>query len=128
MANDAFKPLFPVEFKQGFTTSTDVKHPSVVNVPLEDKALGTHRIQKSMPQRKVVEKSGHLSWQAFYPQGSINPAGKIKGGFGFYIGGPDSFQKKLQHSTEVMFSYRVLFQRDFQWVKGGKLPGICKLT
>lgn len=124
MTNVDFKTLFPVEFKDGFSTSSTIKHPLVINVPLEDKALGVHRIQKSTPERKTVVKAGHQAWQAFYPKGSINPAGKIKGGFGCYLQGPDGWAKKLQAATEVTFGYRVQFQKGFHWVKGGKLPGI----
>jgi len=124
MTSTEFKTLFPVEFKHGFTTSSSIKHPSILRVPLEDKALGVHRVQKSTPERKTVDKAGRRAWQAYYPKGSINPSGKIKGGFGFYLNGPGGWQSKLEQAQEVMFGYRVLFQKDFQWVKGGKLPGI----
>jgi hypothetical protein len=126
MSKIDLQTLFPVEFKEGFTTCKAIDHPSIRLVTLEDDSLGIHRVQHSLPKHKLVIKAGRQSWQAHYPKGSINPKGKIKGGFGFYLSGPDGWQKKLQGAKEVIFGYRVIFQKDFQWVKGGKLPGTCK--
>jgi hypothetical protein len=126
MSNFDLQSLFPVEFKEGFTTCKSIIHPSILQVTLGDQALGVHRIQGSMPERKTLTKAGRQSWRAFYPQNSINPKGKIKGGFGFYLSGPNGWEKKLQGAKEVSFGYRVIFQEGFQWVKGGKLPGTCK--
>lgn len=126
MSNNDFKSLFPVPFKQGFTTCSSINDPLITHVPLDDKSLNIHRSTKATPEHKTDTKSGHTSWQAFYPEGSINPQGKIKGGFGFYLSGPNGWKEKLKEAKEVLFGYRVLFMKDFQWVKGGKLPGICK--
>ncbi|KAG7091566.1 hypothetical protein E1B28_010591 [Marasmius oreades] len=60
------------------------------------------------------------AFEAFYPKGSINPSAPIPGGFGFYLTGPNDFVS----GQEVLMSYRVMFQNDWEWVKGGKLPGI----
>ncbi|KAJ7464742.1 polysaccharide lyase family 14 protein [Mycena galericulata] len=65
-----------------------------------------------------------LAWEAFYPNGSINPSGSIAGGFGFYLFGPPSFASRLEGATHVILSYRMMLQNDWEWVKGGKLPGI----
>lgn len=35
------------------------------------------------------------------------------------------FKAKLDPGTEYTLEYRVRFDPDFQWVKGGKLPGLC---
>ena len=53
-----------------------------------------------------------------YPKRSYNPSGPIRGGFQFYAS-PSVFP-----TMKVKFSYQVLFPKKFNWVKGGKLPGI----
>jgi len=60
----------------------------------------------------------------FFPEGSINPSGTIPGGFGFYLSGPSNFAKRLESATEALFSYRVMFEEGWEWMKGGKLPGL----
>ncbi|KAG0139553.1 hypothetical protein CROQUDRAFT_54546 [Cronartium quercuum f. sp. fusiforme G11] len=59
--------------------------------------------------------------QVRYPLGSINPANKNapQGGMGFYAS-----PLNISHATNVTFSYSVFFPKDFQFVKGGKLPGL----
>jgi hypothetical protein len=48
-----------------------------------------------------------------------------KGKFGPFASG-DSFNSKLLASEKALsFSYRFKFENDFEFVKGGKLPGIC---
>ncbi|KAJ7643653.1 polysaccharide lyase family 14 protein [Roridomyces roridus] len=60
------------------------------------------------------------------PNGSINPAAAIPGGFGLYVAGPVAFSEKLATgSTHAVLSYRML-QEGWEWVKGGKLPGIWR--
>ncbi len=71
------------------------------------------------------------AWEAVFPKGSINPGNKTNphGGFGFYLRGPAQFAealKGLEGHAEVVFAYSVLFEEGFEFVKGGKLPGICK--
>ena len=67
------------------------------------------------------------AWEAFYAKGSISPKTEKPGGMGFYLSGPPDFAKVLDKgATEAMFSYRVMFQHDWEWVKGGKLPGTCE--
>ena len=57
--------------------------------------------------------------QIFYPKGSINPKSKPQGGSQFYAAPLD-----LRHARSVTFAYSVFFPSDFEWVKGGKLPGL----
>lgn len=73
------------------------------------------------------------AWEALYPKGSINPSAEIPGGFGFYLAGTKDFSDLLEgpgqgqpSATEVVMSYRMMLERDWEWAKGGKLPGICK--
>ena len=57
--------------------------------------------------------------QVFYPKGSVNPKSKPQGGSQFYAAPLD-----LRHARSVTFAYSVFFPSDFEWVKGGKLPGL----
>jgi hypothetical protein len=125
----------PSEFQFGFTTSS-LKHPKIENICLDDKQLGVHKSASQTPHRLVTPPSTltahrlpspEKAWEAFYPKGSINPKASIPGGFGFYLSGPKSFSDKLADgATEVIFSYRMMLENGWEWVKGGKLPGVCK--
>lgn len=131
--------LFPIsQYEQGFTTARLQSHPDgILQVPLADKALGVHKSGSKVPHKLVcppppqavidVERPPQIAWEAFFPKGSINPAGEIPGGFGFYMSGPADFATRLDSATEVLFSYRVMFEEGWEWVKGGKLPGACEL-
>jgi hypothetical protein len=57
--------------------------------------------------------------QLFYPKDSINPAGRPQGGSEFYAAPLD-----ISKASNVTFEYEVFFPSDFDWVKGGKLPGL----
>jgi hypothetical protein len=119
--------------------------PNVISIPMDDELLGVHKASPKTPARKLVippAPSGNdrpddlpppaTAWEAFYPVGSINPNGDIPGGFGLYLSGPPEFRAMLQGMSdnsgakEAIFSYRMMLQQDWEWVKGGKLPGICK--
>lgn len=52
--------------------------------------------------------------QVFYPKGKVKS--KDSGA---------QWKWKIQPSQEVFASYRVKFDEDFDFVKGGKLPGVC---
>ncbi|KAI9433885.1 hypothetical protein H4582DRAFT_1983164 [Lactarius indigo] len=55
----------------------------------------------------------------FYPKGSINPGQRPQGGSQFYAAPLD-----LRNARSVTLAYSVFFPSDFEWVKGGKLPGL----
>ncbi|KAF8342633.1 uncharacterized protein EI90DRAFT_3011150 [Cantharellus anzutake] len=57
------------------------------------------------------------------PNGSINPSGEIKGGFGFYVGEPEGATFSWEDAKEVLVSYAVYFEPGFKFQLGGKLPG-----
>lgn len=57
--------------------------------------------------------------QLFYPKDSINPSRWPQGGSQFYASPLD-----LSQARNVTFEYKVFFPGDFEWVKGGKLPGL----
>ena len=67
---------------------------------------------------------GVYSMQANYPAGSYIPSADIPGGFSFYALGPDNFD--LTDAKEATLSYSVYFEEDFDFNKGGKLPGLCE--
>jgi hypothetical protein len=128
--------MLPIpHYKSGFTTCDALKASNLIHVPLEDKALGIHRIS-SRTTHKVVSPPSPRSkawspptqaWEAFYPKGSINPKSNLPGGFGFYLSGPTSFSSLLEKGAkEVVMSYRMMLAEDWEWVRGGKLPGVCK--
>ncbi|EIW80200.1 polysaccharide lyase family 14 protein [Coniophora puteana RWD-64-598 SS2] len=134
--------LFPItHFKTGFTTCASVSHPSLTSVPLTDDALGVHKAF-SLPHELVAPPSSPdpsypeagttpdgapapgTAWQARYPKGSINPRSDREGGSVFYIAGPPDFAKALEESREALISYRVLLDAEWEWVRGGKMPGM----
>ncbi|OZJ06433.1 hypothetical protein BZG36_00553 [Bifiguratus adelaidae] len=55
--------------------------------------------------------------QVLYPKDSINPLSGRVGGVGFYTIG-------MPKGQAAYIEYQVLFAPHFQWVKGGKLPGL----
>ncbi|KIM28461.1 polysaccharide lyase family 14 protein [Serendipita vermifera MAFF 305830] len=112
--------IFPMAYQSGWTTSTS-SFPNIMNVPLTDNALGVNRVSEGT-SHNIVQIGGKTAWEAFYPKGSMNPSSDIRGGFGFYLDGPQSWS--IANAKEITFSYAVMFQSDFQWAKGGKLPGL----
>ena len=58
--------------------------------------------------------------QVFYPAYSIDPANRPQGGAEFYA----SPLEQLHAATNVSFEYSIFFPIDFDWVRGGKLPGL----
>ncbi|KAF9041659.1 hypothetical protein BJ165DRAFT_1490208 [Panaeolus papilionaceus] len=132
--------LVPIsEFISGFTTNAEliIKIPKLIHVPLADKPLQVHKSASKTPHPLVDPPPPSClppvpsslppptqAWEAFYPQGSINPSARIPGGFGFYLKGPERFSLELGSATEAVFSYRMMLQGGWDWVKGGKLPGV----
>lgn len=57
--------------------------------------------------------------QVLYPKGSSNPGSNPIGGADFYAS-----PLPLDNATNVTLEYSVLFPADFDFVKGGKLPGL----
>ncbi|KLO15741.1 hypothetical protein SCHPADRAFT_248092 [Schizopora paradoxa] len=57
--------------------------------------------------------------QVLYPAGSVNPGNDPVGGADFYAS-----PLNLDGATSVTLEYSVFFPSGFQWVKGGKLPGL----
>jgi hypothetical protein len=126
--------LFPTEkqLQNAWTTSSKIDKPGVEILQLDDHELQVHKVASSTSHRLVSPPNGvgpaalSAAWEAFYPKGSINPKNSIPGGFGFYLSGPSQFQAGLGTANEVLFSYSVMFDNGWDFVKGGKLPGICE--
>ncbi|KAK4688832.1 hypothetical protein P7C73_g1269, partial [Tremellales sp. Uapishka_1] len=59
------------------------------------------------------------SLQIFYPKGSINPGNQPQGGSEFYASPLD-----VTSAKNATLQYSVYFPIDFDFVKGGKLPGL----
>lgn len=128
-------PLFPIQdFVFGFTTCPSAPAlPNLTNVPLSDSALGIHKNTGKLTHNVVrppppVRRSSHpepkSAWEAGYPKGSCSPKTPLPGGLGFYLAGPKTFSTALERGArEAVFSYRMMLQKDWEWVKGGKLPG-----
>ncbi|KAG2126839.1 hypothetical protein DEU56DRAFT_915952 [Suillus clintonianus] len=57
--------------------------------------------------------------QLVYPAYSVNPSSKSPGGAEFY-----ATPLNLSDAQSVTMEYSVFFPADFDWVKGGKLPGL----
>lgn len=126
--------LFPAErqLQHAWTTCSGIDKPGIDILPLDDRKLQVHKVTHSTSHDLVSPPSGvgpavpDTAWEAFYPEGSINPQHSIPGGFGFYLSGPPEFQAGLRTANEVLFSYSVMFDKEWDFVKGGKLPGICE--
>ncbi|TFY79184.1 hypothetical protein EWM64_g4826 [Hericium alpestre] len=71
----------------------------------------------------VTASSTKTLLQLFYPKGSINPANTDApvGGAEFYASPPGG---AMEGARNVTLAYDVYFPADFEWVKGGKLPGL----
>ncbi|KAH9481930.1 hypothetical protein JR316_0006460 [Psilocybe cubensis] len=139
MENSVFKFSHLVPTKEilcGFTTCSSEPLPSNVQlISLDDTELGVHKISSSTtheivrpPKTDNENKPPTFAWEALYPKNSINPSGPIPGGFGFYLSGPSAFAERLQFAKEAIFSYRMMLQGEWEWVKGGKFPGVTWLT
>ncbi|KAE8269199.1 hypothetical protein A4X09_0g3142 [Tilletia walkeri] len=84
--------------------------------------------------RRLETRSPRSVIEVLYPKGSSNPGGDIVGGAEFYalttLGASNSTGNascptvNLNTAKKVTFKYSVWFPPNFQFVKGGKLPGL----
>lgn len=85
----------------------------------------THEVVCPPPSLHPSLDDPRLAWEARYSKGSCSPKTKISGGLGFYLGGPKKIASLLDGGAkETVFGYRVMFEKGWEWVKGGKLPGM----
>ncbi|KAI0333119.1 hypothetical protein GY45DRAFT_350915 [Cubamyces sp. BRFM 1775] len=110
--------LFPVSDSNSWSVSSQVSGA----LPLSDDTLRpTHDI-KGLAHNYVSAPDGVFSLQAHYPAGSFKPSASPQGGLSFYAPGPNSVD--LTTAKEATLSYSVFFEDGFDFVKGGKLPGL----
>jgi hypothetical protein len=139
--------LFPVpehRIAHSWTTSTSAAVPEqTARISLTDeRALGIHRVWTRarhrlvspplLPSSSLCSPGAHhpppeQAWEACYPAGSVNPSGAIPGGFGFYLSGPTStpWGPRFADAREVLCAYALMLDDEWEWVRGGKLPGMC---
>ena len=118
-------PLFPVSPQLSYwTTSTSISGASPL--PLADSTFRPHNQITALAHPYVDAPDGELSMQAFFPAGSYNFQNSPQGGFSFYAPGPASVD--LTTAKEATFGFTTYFPSGFDFVKGGKIPGLCTLT
>lgn len=89
-------------------------------LPLSSATLNAQKVSSIPPAYGDFE--GKYALKAEFPAGSYRPEGPIKGGLSFYASGPESV--KLDTAQAAMFGYSIYFPKGFDFVKGGKLPGL----
>lgn len=83
--------------------------------------FGTYRQWGTKKNVEVVADGGlgEPVLRVTYPEGTSSPSDKGKGGAGFYA--PMNLPPGAERAC---LSYKVRFPAGFEWVKGGKLPGL----
>jgi hypothetical protein len=115
--------LYPVSATlEEWTTSESLENA----LPINDDTFRSVGILSGTTRRVLKAPDGVVSLEGFYPAGSYNPTHTPRGGFSFYGPGPEDVD--LTTAREATFAYTILFSQGFDWVKGGKIPGICAYT
>ncbi|TFK22711.1 alginate lyase [Coprinopsis marcescibilis] len=91
-------------------------------LPLNNNTLRPVKVASGLPVRYENAPDGKLSLRVHYPKGSYRPGAEPRGGISFYSHGPASFD--FTRAQEATLGYSVWFPPDFDWVRGGKLPGL----
>ena len=120
LAARATSVLFPVSDSASWSVSKQVSDA----VPFTDATFRPTNEIKGLAHTVVKAPDGVSSIQSKYPKGSFKPSATPKGGISFYAPGPKNVD--LTTAAEATLSYSVLFEEGFDFVKGGKLPGLCK--
>lgn len=75
-----------------------------------------------LAQHRQNPNGGRSMLQLFYPEHSVNPSARPVGGADFYA---NPFKRGvIEGANTVSLSYAIFFPEDFDFVKGGKLPGL----
>lgn len=116
--------LMPVDVKttgsSGWTTANGVSGA----LPLSDATLKPQKLLSALSHKYMAAPDGKLAMQAHYPKGSYTFGHGAEGGISFYSAGPSDVD--LTTAKEATLGYSVMFDKDFEFQKGGKLPGLCK--
>lgn len=94
------------------------------SVTLNDATLRPNHVSEGPAHEYVSGPDSRPSLRSHYPKGSYKPSAEPRGGISFYAPGPSNVD--LSTAREAEFGYSVYFPSDFDWVKGGKLPGFCE--
>jgi hypothetical protein len=117
--SNTLSQLFPVPSSGPKWTTLDGESNAL---PLSDATLRPHNVAEGV-KHTYVTYDGKSCLKSHYPAGSWHPTGNPRGGISFYAPGPANVN--LETAEEAIFSYSVLFPDGFNFVKGGKLPGLC---
>ncbi|KAF5353429.1 hypothetical protein D9756_007902 [Leucocoprinus leucothites] len=110
--------LFPVSGSPRWTTLAGAQGA----LSLSNTTLRPQKVTNRCPFTYQNSPDGVKSLKAHYPKGSYKPSVDPCGGVSFYAPGPTSVD--LTTAKEALFSYSVYFPQGFDFVKGGKLPGL----
>ncbi|KAA1477666.1 hypothetical protein DENSPDRAFT_844847 [Dentipellis sp. KUC8613] len=113
--------LFPKgRGSSSWTTASDLSGA----IPLSDATFRPTKLIKSLSHTYMQSPGpdSKLSMQAKYPEGSWTYDHDPAGGLSFYAPGPEDVD--LSTAKEVTFGYAIMFENDFEWKKGGKIPGL----
>jgi hypothetical protein len=114
------KMLFPSGATDSWTTAKGLPEA----LPLSDATLRPTKDIKELTHT-YLSFEGKNAMEAVYHAGSWNFNQEPRGGFSFYSLGPAAFEKDLSQAKEATFAYSIFFPKGFNFVKGGKLPGLC---
>lgn len=124
-----YDALFPLNYtySSGFTAAVVDSYKGVERVNLSATDLNIIHIKRKIPPADV-QYANKTTWHAFYPKGVYSGPGSpnISQGMSFYVNGSDEFTAACAAGAkEVITSYSVYFEKDFEFQEGGKLPGGC---
>jgi hypothetical protein len=112
--------LFPVSGSPRWTTLAGASG----SLQLSDETLRSFKITTRCPYTYENSPDGIRSLKVHYPEGTYTLGTDPCGGVSFYAPGAASVD--FTTAKEALLSYSVYFPSGFEWVKGGKLPGLCK--
>ena len=124
LTSRATSVLFPVSNASSSSWSVSKHISGSKAVPFSDATFRPTNEIKGLTHDVVKAPDGVPSIQSKYPKGSFKPSATPRGGISFYAPGPEDVD--LTTAAEATLSYSVLFEDGFDFVKGGKLPGLCE--
>ncbi|KAF5372895.1 hypothetical protein D9758_001456 [Tetrapyrgos nigripes] len=112
--------LFPIPTNgSGKSWTTASESPNAL--PLSDETLVVSKDKKGL-LHNFGTFDGKNTMKAVFPKDSYIPSKDPPGGLSFYAAGPADVD--LTTALEATLGYSVYFPDGFEWVKGGKLPGL----
>jgi hypothetical protein len=114
--------VFPAGVKTGNEGWTTVEGATGA-LPLSDSTFEATKIVSHLSHPYDTAPDGKKAMKAHYAKGSFRLSSSPAGGLSFYAPGPQNVD--LTTAKEATLGYSVYFDKNFQWNKGGKLPGLC---